>query len=183
MKYNRLFWIFLLTASLLSACGSGSPQSEWKVYHAKKGSLVNPNFPAYSFEYPSAWTLDEAANHITFASEAKLLKSVPERLTAGQIIAGLSLNTDMSPDDMVSGYASGLSDVIQFGEPLSFIVNGHPASYQEGTNSKTGDQLLILAVDIGQGTQGLLTASIAAGELEIPKDTLMRMAQSLQIEK
>ena len=183
MKHIRLLSIFVLTVAFLSACGSGSAQSEWKVYHAKKGSLVNPNFPAYSFEYPSTWTLDEAANHIAFASESKLLKSAPDQLKPGQIVAGLSLNADTSPEDLVNGYATSLGDVIQFGEPLSFIMNGHPAVYQEGTDSKTGDQLLILAVDMGANTRGLLTAAIAAGDLEVQKDTLMKMAQSLQVEE
>ena len=51
----------------LPACGA---QNQWITYHAASES-GNPNFPAYAFEYPSGWTMEESVNHITFVSEAK----------------------------------------------------------------------------------------------------------------
>lgn len=186
MKRTSLLLTLFVALFLLSSCGSRAEvnaQNEWKVYHAAKDSPVNPNFSAYSLEYPSAWKLDEAANHITFASEANLLKDVPEKLKSGQVIAELSLNVNMSPEEMVDTYATTLGNLVHFTDKLSFIVNGRPAAYREGTNPETGDQTFILAVDIGENTRGLLTARMAEGELDVAKETLMKMAQSLQMEK
>lgn len=133
--------------------------------------------------YPSGWKLDEAANHITLASEAKLLKDVPEKLSPGQIIVGLSLNVNMSPEEMVNTYTSTLGSLVRFTDLVPFIVNGRSAVYQEGTNPETGDQTFIVAVDIGENTRGLLTTRIAEGELDVGKETLMKMTESLQLEK
>jgi hypothetical protein len=183
MKLVRLFLTLSLFIMLLPACGRDDTQNDWRVYHAKPGSLLNPNFPAYSLEYPSAWSMEESASHITFASDGKLLKDVPERLKAGQIIAVLSMNTDLSPEDMITGHTSTLGSVIQFEGITSFIVNGRPAAYQVGRNSETGDQVFVSAMDIGKNTRGLLTARVAEGELDGWKDVLFRIAQSLQVEE
>ncbi len=186
MKPIRLLLTLFLTLFLLPACGArnvGNAQNEWMVYHAASNSTVNPSFPPYSFEYPSDWTIDESANHITFASDAKLLKNVPEKLKSGQIIAGLSMNVNMSPEEMVSTYSCTLGSMIHFGNIISFFVNGHPAAYQEGVNPETGDQLFIVATDIGRNTRGLLTSRIAEGELELWKEILFQIAQSLQVEQ
>lgn len=182
MKRIGLLFTLFVFFFLLPACGAGNTQNDWTVYHAKRDSLVNPNFPAYSFEYPSTWRLEESANHITLASDGKLLKDMPEKLHAGQILAGLSMNMDTSPEDMITGYESTLGSAIQFEDITSFIVNGRPAAYQVGTNSENGDQVFVLATDIGENTRGLLTARMAEGELDGWKDILFRIAQSLQVE-
>ena len=185
MKPIRLFLTLFLSLFLLAACGAqgtGNAQNDWKVYHAKAASLVNPNFPAYSLEYPSAWAKQEEANHIMFASDAKLLKVTPQKLELGQIIAGLSMNVNRTPEEMIDTYASTLKGTIQFEDAVSVIVNGHPAAYQKGKNSETGDETFVIATDIGENTGGLLTARIAAGEADKWKEILFRIAQSLQLE-
>ena len=183
MKRIRLLLMILLPLFLLPACGTGNTQNDWKVYHAKPGSPVNPNFSAYSFEYPSTWKMEQEANHFTFVPDAKLFRDVPEKLNSGQIIAGLSMNVDISPEQMIDGYTSTLGDKIQFTEIVSIVVNGHPAAYREGKNLQTGDQVFVIATDIGENTRGLLTARVAEGELEAWKEDLFRIAQSLQLEK
>ena len=181
----KLFHLYLLLVSLLflSACGSRSTENAWLVYHAASNTKVNPNFPAYSFEYPSGWAKEEDVNQTNFASDAKLLKDVPEKLEPGQIITVLSLNSNMTPEEMLDTYASKLSNTIQFNDPVSIIVNGYPAAYQKGHNSETGDETFLLAADIEQNMGGLLSARIAEGELDGWKETLFRIAQSLQIER
>ena len=182
MKRIYLLLVLFLTVLLSVACGASSAQSDLKVYHAKRGGLVNPNFATYSFEYPSNWKIQEEANHIAFASDANLLKSPPEKLQSGEIIAGLSMNKNMSPEDMIDSYTTSHTN-IQFDPMVSMIVNGHKAAYQSGTDSETGDQTLIVATDIGDNLRAFLTARLAAGELDQWKETFFRIAQSLQVEK
>ena len=79
--------------------------------------------------------------------------------------------------------ASTLSGFIEFKDPVSFIVNGRPAEYRAGANPKTGDQTFIIAVDIGENTRALLNSRMAEGEVDVQKETLMKIAESLQMEK
>ena len=180
MKHSFLPIALFLASFLLSACGAPTPGDAWTVYQAESDTLVNPAFSAYSFEYPSYWRLEEAANNITFASEAKLLQDPPEKLESGQILAGLSLNVDMPPEEMVETYTSSLGSMIQFDEPVSVRLNGRSAIYQQGTNAETGDVTFALAIDMGEETRGLLTARLAEGEFEKWAEILFKMAGSLK---
>src|SRR5687767_14923464 len=183
MKHGFLPITFFLASFLLSACGAPTPGDAWTVYQAAADTLVNPAFPAYSFEHPSYWELEEAANNITFASEAKLLQDPPKKLEPGQIIAGLSINVDMPPEEMVESYTSGLGSLIQFEEPAAVRLNGRLAVYRQGVNSETGDVSFALAIEMGEKTRGLLTARMAAGEFEKWEEILFKMAGSLRVEK
>src|SRR5215213_10005370 len=185
LPMKRSFLLLFVILFLLSACAeinAADPGREWTVYQAASDSLVNPGFPAYRFEYPSYWVLEEGANSITFASEATLLQVPPESLGAGQILAGLSINEDMPPAEMVESYTSTLGSTLQFGETNLVRLNGRPAAYQEGLNPETSDAALVLAVDMGEETRGLLTARMAEGELEKWEEILFKMAESLQVE-
>lgn len=183
MKRGLLFMDLLFTLLLLSACGAQPADDAWTVYQAASETLVNPQFPRYSFEYPSYWEVEEAANHITFASEAKLLQEPPDKLQPGQVIAGLSINRDMPPEEMVETYTSGLGSLFQFEGPVSVRLNGRQAVYQQGSNPETGDLTFALAVDLGEEMRGLLTARMAAGEFEKWEEVLFKMAGSLQVEQ
>ena len=182
MKRGFLLTALSLLLVLLSACGAPTPGDAWTVYQAAADTLVNPAFPAYSFEYPSYWELEEAANNITFASEAKLLQDPPEKLEPGQIIAGLSINVDMPPEEMVESYTSGLGAKVEFEEAVSVRLNGRSAVYRQGVNSETGDVSFALAIDMGEETRGLLTARMVAGEFEKWEEILFKMAGSLRVE-
>ena len=182
MKHLHVIFLLLLSLSI-TACGSPSAPAgdAWTVYHAASDTLVNPNFPAYSFEYPSHWEMDEAANHITFASEAKLLREPPEKLEAGQILAGLSLNMNMPPEEMVEAYTSGLGSLVQFEGAVAIRLNGRSAVYQQGVHLESGDVSFALAIDMGEERRGLLTARMAGGEFEKWEEVLFKIAGSLQV--
>jgi hypothetical protein len=181
---QKLLLLIALVFSLLflSGCGAQTSQDAWIVYQAERDTLVNPSFPAYSFEYPSYWELEENANNLTFASEPSLLQDPPDKMEAGQIIAGLSINMNMPPEEMVETHTSGLGTPIQVEEPVSLRLNGRPAVYQQGTNPETGDVSFALAIDMGVETRGLLTARMAAGEFEKWEEVLFKMAGSLKVE-
>lgn len=181
MRHSFLLIVLLLILFLLSACGAQAAGDAWTVYRAGSDTPVNPEFPAYSFEYPSYWEVEEAANIITFASEAKLLQDPPEKLEPGQILAGLSINRNMPPEEMVETYTSGLGSLIQFEEPVAVRLNGRSAVYQQGTNPNTGDLTFALAIDMGAETRGLLTARMAEGEFEKWEEVLFKMAGSLEV--
>jgi hypothetical protein len=181
MKRKLLLIVLSLIPLLLSACGAQTAQEAWTTYQADTDSLVNPEFPAYSFEYPSYWAMQEDVNHITFASDEKLLESVPQKLQPEQIVATLSININMPPEEMVETYTSGLGSKIQFEEPVSVRLNGRAAVYQRGTNPETGDAFFVLAVDMGEETRGLLTARMAEGEFENWEEVLFKLAGSLKV--
>ena len=184
MKRSLLLIPLFLTLFLLSACAGDAqgPGDGWTVYHVATDTLVNPNFPPYSFEYPSYWKMEEGVNHIAFASESKLLKDPPEKLKPGQIIVALSINKSMPPEEMVETYTSSLGSMIEFQEPVAVRLNGRAAIYQQGTNPETGDLTLVLAVDMGDETRGLLSARVAEGEFEKWEEVLFKMAGSLKVE-
>ena len=182
MKRGSLFIVFLLIFYLLSACGSQPAGDAWTTYHAANDTRVNPNFPSYSFEYPSYWKIDEGVNNIAFVSQAKLLKDPPKKLEAGQLIAGLSLNQNMSPAEMVEVETSHLESIIQFEEPVAIRLNGREAVYQKGLEHETGGMLFILAIDMGRNTRGLLSARMAVDEFEKWEEVLFKMAGSLEVD-
>jgi hypothetical protein len=173
MKTIRIHLI-LIAVLLLGAC---TPKNEWVTYSVDD----DPAFPPYSFEYPSSWTMDAGNNYIGFVSKKNLLKDVPKKLKSGQIIVGLSMNKNMAPEKMLLTRTNGLDDIIQFSEPVSITLDGYPAVYQEGVNYETNDESLFIAADVGQNMRILLSSRMAEGELELWRETLMRMAQSLQI--
>lgn len=182
MKRTLLLLPLSLAIILLSACGAPAAQNAWSVYQAASDTPVNPGFPAYSFEYPSYWEVQEAANHIGFASEAGLFENPPAKMKPGQILAGLSLNTDMPPEEMVQGYTSTLESRVQLEEPAAVRLNGRRAVYQQGTDRETGDVLFVLAVEMDSQTRGLLTARMAEGEFTKWEEVLFKLAGSLQME-
>ena len=182
MKRSLLFSNLFLFLFLLSACGAQPAADSWTTYHAANDTLVNPNYPSYSFEYPSYWKVEEAANFLSLVSESKLFNDVPVKLEPGQIILGLNINQNMPPDEMVTGYTSTLESIIQFEEPVSVRLNGRQAVYQKGLEREMGGTLFVLAIDMGENTRGLLTARTAAGEFEKWEEVLFKMAGSLQVE-
>ena len=182
MKRSFLLIALFISFLLLSACGAQTPEDAWTVYRAGRGTLVNQAFAPYSFEYPAYWHVEEAANHITFASESRLLREPPEELLPGQILAGVSINVNMPPEEMVETYTSSLGSMIQFEEPVSVRLNGRGAVYRQGVNTETGDVTFALAIDMGEETRGLLTAQMAEGEFEKWEEILFKMAGSLQVD-
>lgn len=180
MKCCFLLIPVFLISSLLSACGA--PQEAWTTYHAANDTLVNPNFPSYSFDYPSYWKMDEGVNHIAFVSQAKLFKDVPDTLEPGQIIVGLSLNISMPPAEMVEVATEHLESFITFDEPVSIRLNGREAVYKKGVEQEGTGLLFVLAIDMGENTRGLLSARMAVDDFEKWEEVLFKMAESLQLD-
>ena len=179
MKPISFILTLLLTLFLLPAC---TPRNEWTTYSVSE-FLEKENFLPYSFEYPSDWAMiDTGSNHIALTSDKKLFKGVLDKLKPGQIIVKLSANTTMPPEEMIGWRADGMRDVFRFNDVVSFELNGRPAAYIEGVQLETNDQAFFIAVDMGENMRGMLVSYMAEGELEIWRETLMRMAKSLRID-
>ncbi|MBI5950924.1 MAG: hypothetical protein HY865_04655 [Chloroflexi bacterium] len=178
MKNIPFILILLISALLLPACAS---QNEWTT-HSVSDFVENEQFYPYSFQYPSGWILKEGNNHFALFSKKRLLTDVPDKLQPGQIIVTLSMNTSMSPEKMVDFRADWLDEIIGFDDTISIQLNGRPAAYKEGTHFETKDESFFIAVDMGKNMRGLLNSRMAEGELEKWRETLMRIAESLQID-
>jgi hypothetical protein len=178
MKNTPVILILLVSVLLLPACTS---QTEWTT-HTVSDFVENESFYPYSFKYPSGWTIKEGNNHFALFSKKRLLTDVPDKLQPGQIIVTLSMNITMSPEEMVDFRADWLDEIIGFDDTVSIQMNGRPAAYKEGVHFETNDQSLFIAVDMGKNMRGLLTSRMAEGELETWRETLMRIAESLQID-
>lgn len=61
--------------------------------------------------------------------------------------------------------------------------NNRPAASQNGVVVESGNQYVVIAVDMGENMRGLLTVNIAEGELDNWRETLMKMAASLQVSR
>lgn len=181
MKRRFQFITVLFILLMLSACGA--PRDAWTTYHAANDTLVNPNFPSYSFDYPSYWKMDEGVNHIALVSQAKLFKDVPDTLEPGQIIVGLSLNISMPPAEMVEVATEHLESFITFEEPVAIRLNGREAVYKKGIEQERTGLLFVLAIDMGENTRGLMNARMAVDDFEKWEEVLFKMAESLQLEQ
>jgi len=175
MEMKTIHFSLLLAVVLLSA--ACAPKNEWATYSVND----DPAFPPYSFEYPSSWTMDAGNNYIGFVSNKNLLKDPPKKLKTGQIMVGLSMNMNMPPEEMLLRRTNGLDAIIQFSAPVAITLDGYPAVYQEGVNYETKDESLFIAADVGQNMRVLISSRMAEGELELWRETLMRMVKSLQI--
>lgn len=166
--------LLLLVILLLGAC---APKNAWSIYSVDD----DPAFPPYSFEYPSSWTMDAGNNYISFVSKKSLFNDAPKKLKSGEIMVGLSMNKDMPPEEMLLRRTKGLDTIIQFSAPVAITLDGYPAVYQEGINYETKDESLFIAADVGQNMRVLISSRMAEGELELWRETLMKIAESLQI--
>lgn len=173
MKTIRLLLLPVLLILSLSAC---APGDEWTSH-----AVNDAGFPPYTFEYPASWTLEEGNNFTSLVSHKKLLndENVPKKLEPGQIIVGLTLNINMPPEEMVQYRIDSLTGFIDFGEIESTELNGRPAALASGVQPASEDQTLLIAVDLGQNNRALLSARMAAGELETWRETLYRLVNSI----
>jgi hypothetical protein len=174
MKITRILFI-LIVILFLSAC---APTTAWETYSVEGDTTFLP----YSFDHPSSWTVDAGSNYIGFVSDSDLLTDVPKKLETGQIIVGLSMNINMSPEEMVLARSQGLDDIIRFEEPVSQMLDGRAVVYQTGINVETKDESLFIAVDLGHNMRGLLTSRMAEGELELWRETLLQIVKSWRVQ-
>lgn len=174
MKITRLLPVLpvlLLIVHALSAC---TPSDEWTSH-----AVDDKGFPPYTFEYPASWAVEEGNNFTSLVSQKKLLNDAPEKLEAGQVMVGLSLNINMPPEEMVQYRIDSLAGFITFGEIESTELNGRPAAIAISIQPASEDQTLLIAVDLGQNNRAMLSARIAAGELESWRETLYRLVNSI----
>ena len=174
MKFIRLFPILCLVILPLLAC---APADEWATH-----SVDDAGFPPYTFEYPANWVLEAGNNFTSLVSQKKLLNDPPEKMEPGQVIVGLTLNINMPPEEMVQYRIDSLQGFITFEEVTSLELNGHPAALTAGTQPDTQDQTFLLAVDLGGNNRALLSARLAAGELETWRETLYHIANSISFQ-
>ena len=177
MKIIGFSFIQFLILMMLQAC---QQQDNWTTLTFHEDP-PKPNFPSYSLQYPSTWVGMSERNHITLASEESLLKDVPGQLDTGQIVVNVNVNINTSLEDMIKAYASTLQSNAEFDNPVSYELNDRPAAYQEGAYAESGDQIFIIAVDMGENMRALLTSRMAAGELNDWRRTLMRVAESFRV--
>ena len=175
MKITRLLPALLLLAYAVSAC---TPRAEW-AQHA----VNDKGFPPYTFEYPSSWWLEEGNNFSSMVSKKKLLEDAPEKLEPGQVIVGLTLNINMSPEEMVQYRIDSLTGFIRFEEVVPTTLNERPAAMAVGIQPDSEDQTLLIAVDLGQNNRALLSSRIAAGELETWRETLYHIVNSITFQE
>ena len=181
MKYIRQILSLFLVSLWIVAC---TPKNELNTLSvAVSEAEAKAGFRPYSFEYPPDWVVEEGNNVIILASEAKLLKDVPDKLSSRQLIMVMSMNINSPPGDMVDYFVSSHLDLLQFNETIAYEVNGRPAAYREGSFPGTGDEALVIAVDMGDNMRGLLVTSLAQGALALWKDTLLGIAESLRVNK
>jgi hypothetical protein len=173
MKTVRPIFALSLVLFLLAACG---PRNEWTTYTVNETQLT-----PYSFEYPADWMMEAGNDYFNLASDAKLSEGVHEKLKPGQILVSLTMNINMPPERMLDVSASMLQGAVEFKETVSIESNGRPAAYKDGTETKSGDQIFMIAVDMGKNMRGLLYAKMAKGELDRWRETLMKMAKSLRV--
>lgn len=171
MKTIRLFPVLSLIILPLLAC---APTNEWATH-----AVEDAGFPPYTFEYPASWALETGNNFTSLVSQKKLLNDPPEKMEPGQIIVGLTLNINMPPEDMAQYRIDSLQGFITFEEVTSLELNGHPAALAVGTQPDTQDQTFLLAVDLGGNNRALLSARLAAGELETWRETLYHIVNSI----
>jgi hypothetical protein len=98
-----------------------------------------------------------------------------------QILGNLTININMSPEEMVDFYASTHEEVILFKDIVILELNQRPAAYREGTEIQGGDEIFLMAVDMGENQRGLVVAKMAADQLDSWRDTLIKMAESLHV--
>ena len=174
MKFIRLFPILCLVILPLLAC---APADEWATH-----SVDDAGFPPYTFEYPANWVLEAGNNFTSLVSQKKLLNDPPEKMEPGQVIVGLTLNINMPPEEMVQYRIDSLQGFITFEEVTSLELNGRPAALTAGTQPDTHDQTFLLAVDLGGNNRALLSARLAAGELETWRETLYHIVNSINFQ-
>ena len=100
-------------------------------------------------------------------------------MKAAQVIVGLTLNINMSPEEMVQYRIDSLQSFITFEDIVSAEFNGRPAATAVGVNPATQDQTFLVAVDLGDNDRALLSARLAAGELDIWRETLYYIISSI----
>lgn len=169
----RFFILLFLIVLPFVAC---TPADEWATQ-----AVNDAGFPPYTFEYPSSWRLEAGNNFSSLVSHKKLLneEDIPKKLEPGQIIVGLTLNINMPPEEMVQYRIDSLTGFITFEEVTAFELNGRPAASAVGVQPESQDQTFLLAVDLGQNNRALLSARIAAGELETWRETLYHIVNSI----
>ena len=171
MKTIRLLPVLCLIVLPLLAC---TPADRWATH-----AVEDAGFPPYTFEYPASWALEAGNNFTSLVSQKKLLNDPPEKMEPGQVIVGLTLNINMPPEEMVQYRIDSLQGFITFEEVTSLELNGRPAALTAGTQPDTHDQTFLLAVDLGGNNRALLSARLAAGELETWRETLYHIVNSI----
>lgn len=173
MKTQRLFPILLLILFSLVAC---TPAEEWRIQ-----PVNDAGFPPYTFEYPANWELQAGNNFHTLVSHKDLLnaETLPDQLEPGQILVGLTLNIEKTPKELLQYRIDSLTGFITFEEITAFELDERPAASVVGSQPDNQDQIFILAVDLGQNNRALLSARIAAGELETWRETLYHIVNSI----
>lgn len=173
MKTHRLYPILCLLLLSLLAC---TPTEEWRIQ-----AVNDAGFPPYTFEYPATWELEAGNNFSTLVSHKDLLnaENLPDQLEPGQIMVGLTLNVQKTPEELLQYRIDSLTGFINFDEITSFELDGHPAASAVGSQPENQDQIFLLAVDLGQNNRALLSARIAAGELETWRETLYHIVNSI----
>jgi hypothetical protein len=163
----------------LYAC---QPQQDWNTLTIAR-STQNPDLLSYSLQFPSDWVGRSDQDHVILTSEEKLLTQVPRQLEAGQIVAEISADLHLRPEEMVDAYASRLQGQVDFTDTVSFEVNKQPAARKLGAFAESGDEVLVIAVDMGENMRGLLAARMAEGEMNKWDDILFKVAESLRVEE
>lgn len=176
----RFYPLILLIALILAACGSpsGSPTP------AALGKTLAAEDGTFSFQYPDGWYAQVIAGQVTIASsQAAAENSFPTpgqfvaRMFTGPISAVAGLTDQSTPTEVLQRFAESLGD-LQFGTPADLTIGPHPAARIEGSSPE--GQGIILALNLGSGHYGIVSAVSAPGEMAQYEPTLLTILATLQ---
>ncbi|MBL8155834.1 MAG: hypothetical protein JNM70_16750 [Anaerolineae bacterium] len=170
----------LIIALLFAACGSptGSPTP------SALGQTLTAEDGTFSFQYPTGWYAQVISGQVTIANNQTAAEnSFPTpgqfvaRMFTGPISAVAGLTDQSTPTEVLQRFAESLGD-LQFGAPADLTIGPYPAARVEGSSPE--GQGIILALNLGGGHYGIVSAVSAPGEMAQYEPTLLSILATLQ---
>lgn len=172
--------LVLLIVLLLAACGSPSTGPT----PAALGQSLTAEDGTFTFQYPDGWYAQVISGQVTIANNQTAAEnSFPTpgqfvaRMFTGPISAVAGLTDQSTPTEVLQRFAESLGD-LQFGAPADLTIGPYPAARIEGSSPE--GQGIILALNLGGGNYGIVSAVSAPGEMPQYEPTLLTILATLQ---
>lgn len=179
MKHLSQFLKLILLAAL-SACQITNPEA--KSTYTAHPSALNSRDQAYTFSYPASWLVTEDADRLVIVSQPALQDALPDAFGAGQVLVLIRIaQNDDLPALIIANYVAQHRDQFTFADAIAYQLNGRSAVRVEGTRIATEEQSLTVVVDLAEGIRGVVGARLAQGELSVWQETVLAIADSLQL--
>ncbi len=139
---------------------------------------------AYTFAYPSAWSLRETDEQTLLAPAKRLIDDPPGEFSKEQALVVIRVwREQTTPQAILERYAAQHSDGFQFSQPAAYQVDGRPAARMESKRIQNGEENLQVAVKLDEGVWGLVGARLGPGGVQTWQETLLAIAASLRLEQ